>query len=167
MESDDSNATSAGASTASGVSTDELRITRSSSMCLAKKSTGAGLQESFVSGKPAITRRQIAIANKEKIKFLGNFNPETSEREKRKLMKKIQTRKGNGALYNNKGIHNATGRDLCDCLEPECPGCFYPCKKCGSTKCGVDCRCMRKFKYDSIEYHGYSFTKKNPLNEEP
>lgn len=28
----------------------------------------------------------------------------------------------------------------CDCQVATCPGCFYPCEKCQSTKCGIHCR---------------------------
>lgn len=28
----------------------------------------------------------------------------------------------------------------CDCLNENCPGCFFPCPKCRSAKCGSECR---------------------------
>lgn len=37
--------------------------------------------------------------------------------------------------------------DVCDCLVYECPGCFLPCIKCRSNKCGVECRSGRVWDY--------------------
>jgi len=37
--------------------------------------------------------------------------------------------------------------DCCDCLNVECPGCFLPCPKCRSNKCGVVCRVGRSWNY--------------------
>lgn len=57
-------------------------------------------------------------------------------------------------LYDDKGILLESLADLCDCLDKNCPGCHYPCQRCGSTKCGVDCRCNRKYVVDLIEVEG-------------
>ena len=56
-------------------------------------------------------------------------------------------------LFDAKGIHINSGQDLCDCLNPDCSGCFFKCpnKKCKSNKCGPDCRQKRKYYYESIE----------------
>jgi hypothetical protein len=126
-----------------------------------------------------LTRRQAAKANsgKEKQPFLANFNPETSERERRKLNQKLQHHMVSGSsttttsapkrysnsVNNSKGIHINTGKNMCDCFNLECVGCFFPCKKCGSSKCGYECRVNRKTIYESIEYHGFSGIKRNPL----
>ena len=48
------------------------------------------------------------------------------------------------SLYDDGGLLVADGRDLCDCLRENCPGCFYPCERCRSSKCGAECRCLRK-----------------------
>lgn len=50
-------------------------------------------------------------------------------------------------LYDEQGTHMNSGRNLCDCLNPECPGCHFPCKSCGSNKCGRKCRNHRKWMY--------------------
>ncbi|EFA09931.1 ARL14 effector protein [Tribolium castaneum] len=109
------------------------------------------------------SQKTLTVANR----FLENFNPETSIREKRKLNRKINppsnVRRPPGALYDENGIHIATCIDLCDCLSEECVGCFLPCPKCGSRKCGIDCRVHRKYVYDQLEYHGYDIVVKNPL----
>lgn len=128
------------------------------------------------------TRADIAI--KDTKEFLGDFNPQTSTRERRKL-----TRAGlyricrsvccrtascfiaascqfycktcvllrstiTNALHDRDGKMIDEGADLCDCLEPECPGCHFPCHKCGSLKCSIDCRKNRKWTPDIIELEG-------------
>lgn len=108
----------------------------------------------------------------EKIKFLENFDPERSNREKRKLKRKIyeqtgvptrsSTSKKSTAAYNEKGIHIATGLDLCDCMNDKCAGCFYPCPKCQSTKCSRECRQNRRWAYDTCEIQGTDIVYRNP-----
>ncbi|XP_063921705.1 ARL14 effector protein [Zophobas morio] len=144
-------------------SSEEENEPRQSLHRVAKKST--------TNSKPYPIRRMqgtqhqktLTVANR----FLENFNPETSVREKRKLNRKINPpsniRRPPGALYDENGIHIASCTDLCDCLMEDCVGCFFPCPKCGSQKCGIDCRVHRKFMYDQIEYHGYDIIVKNPL----
>ena len=51
------------------------------------------------------------------------------------------------AVYDYGGLLSGSKQDLCDCMSHECPGCHFPCMKCGSSKCGVECRCNRKWQY--------------------
>ncbi|VBB26263.1 unnamed protein product [Acanthocheilonema viteae] len=37
------------------------------------------------------------------------------------------------------------GVKLCDCLRTSCPGCHYPCEKCGSRMCGPACQRNRDY----------------------
>ncbi|VVC93647.1 ARL14 effector protein [Leptidea sinapis] len=94
--------------------------------------------------------------------FLHNFNPETSTRERRKLNRKCyflnrKTKK----LYNERGHLTSSGEDVCDCLHETCPGCHFPCPKCGSNKCGQECRVNRKWMYEKIEIEGNDFAIRN------
>ena len=57
-------------------------------------------------------------------------------------------------VYDSRGLLISCGRDLCDCLDADCMGCFYPCPDCGSRKCGVECRCDRKWLYEQVEVEG-------------
>ncbi|XP_071587071.1 ARL14 effector protein-like isoform X1 [Heliangelus exortis] len=86
---------------------------------------------------------------------VADFNPETREQKKKACMSQMKqdffykpkiTKK-----YDKHGKLLCNDIDLCDCLEKNCLGCFYPCPKCNSNKCGPECRCNRKWVYDSIE----------------
>lgn len=57
-------------------------------------------------------------------------------------------------VYDSQGLLLYNGMDLCDCLDEDCLGCFYACPKCGSNKCGTECRCDRKWLYEQIEIEG-------------
>ncbi|TNN44509.1 ARL14 effector protein [Liparis tanakae] len=57
-------------------------------------------------------------------------------------------------VYDNKGRLLSNNRDMCDCLDVDCMGCFYPCLECGSRRCGVECRCDRKWLYEQVEVEG-------------
>ncbi|XP_076236312.1 ARL14 effector protein [Calliopsis andreniformis] len=96
-------------------------------------------------------------------KFLRNFDPEHSEREKRKLHRRLYQGHKRHALYNENGVHMQTGDDLCDCLNSNCAGCHFLCPKCSSPKCGHECRNHRKWTYESIENEGSDIVTKNPL----
>lgn len=57
-------------------------------------------------------------------------------------------------LYSDTGIHLASGRDLCDCLDTRCPGCHEECKACGTQKCGMECRSNRTWCHrEVIQFH--------------
>ncbi|NXT17289.1 A14EL protein, partial [Syrrhaptes paradoxus] len=86
---------------------------------------------------------------------VADFNPETREQKKKACMSQMKqeffykpkiTKK-----YDKHGRLLCNNIDLCDCLEKNCLGCFYPCPKCNSNKCGPECRCNRKWIYDTIE----------------
>ncbi|KAJ1525804.1 hypothetical protein ONE63_009007 [Megalurothrips usitatus] len=98
-------------------------------------------------------------------KFMENFNPEQSNRERRKLNRKIQYDGKRNVMYSDKGIHLESGRDLCDCLDDSCPGCHFPCPKCRSGKCGHECRQNRKYIYDLIEIEGTKEVVKNKFGK--
>src|SRR5437868_5646192 len=98
-------------------------------------------------------------------RFVEKWDPENSKRQE----KKEERRKGRGSgsrggardqgpagagsrsgkyssvtLYDEDGKHLSSGRDVCDCLTLDCPGCHFPCRKCANPKCGAECRCRRK-----------------------
>ncbi|KAK6179906.1 hypothetical protein SNE40_012156 [Patella caerulea] len=87
-------------------------------------------------------------------KFLDDFDPERSTRELRKMQRKLKPSTKPNSLYDEAGRIRETGVDICDCLDHDCPGCHFPCAKCASEKCGTECRCNRKWHYDSIYVEG-------------
>ncbi|XP_046545658.1 ARL14 effector protein-like [Haliotis rubra] len=96
-------------------------------------------------------------------KFMEDFHPESSGREMRKMNRKFykeNVRKNQ--LYDEAGILLENNKDLCDCLDVHCPGCHFPCPKCGSEKCGTDCRCNRKWTYEHINVEGTNVLFKWP-----
>uniref|UniRef100_A0A8B9SCG3 ADP ribosylation factor like GTPase 14 effector protein like n=1 Tax=Apteryx owenii TaxID=8824 RepID=A0A8B9SCG3_APTOW len=80
---------------------------------------------------------------------VADFNPET--REQRKKARICAGKISFFSKYDKHGRLLCNNADLCDCLEKNCLGCFYPCPKCNSNKCGPECRCSRKWVYDTIE----------------
>ncbi|XP_042225300.1 uncharacterized protein LOC121868591 isoform X4 [Homarus americanus] len=106
--------------------------------------------------------------NDQQLKFMENFNPKTSERVRRKK-KKVQYFSSTGRtktqtplyFHGSDGSIVNSGKNLCDCLQSECPGCHYPCPKCGSGKCGNECRIQRKWYYEKIEVEGTKLTWQN------
>ncbi|CAM9411163.1 ARL14 effector protein-like [Lethenteron reissneri] len=90
---------------------------------------------------------------------ISDFNPENSKRERRKLQSKVKTaerqcQQANQHVYDEAGRLISVGIDLCDCLDEDCPGCFYSCSQCSSSKCGLQCRVHRKWLYDRIDVEG-------------
>ena len=57
-------------------------------------------------------------------------------------------------LYDGSGKLLENSHDLCDCLDVKCPGCHFPCPKCTSEKCGLECRGSRRWTYDYVEVEG-------------
>ncbi|NWH88930.1 A14EL protein, partial [Aegithalos caudatus] len=86
---------------------------------------------------------------------VADFNPETRQLKKKECMLQMKQFFFNESKFTKKydkhGRLLCNGIDLCDCLEIDCLGCFYPCPKCNSNKCGPECRCNRKWVYDTIK----------------
>ncbi|XP_051876429.1 ARL14 effector protein-like isoform X2 [Pristis pectinata] len=114
------------------------------------------------------TERQLrCLAFQNPGPLLAEFNPETRLQTKEiHRMKLRQLVFENNAVgqrkYDGNGRLLLNGIDLCDCLDESCPGCFYPCSKCSSWKCGSTCRCNRKWIYDGIETEGTDVVQKFP-----
>lgn len=90
-------------------------------------------------------------------KFLDDFDPEKSSRERRKLTRQsytTQKRSGNNSIFDEKGRYRHNLADACDCLDNSCVGCHFPCPNCRSPKCGSTCRVNRKFAFETIEHDG-------------
>lgn len=65
------------------------------------------------------------------MKFTDGFDPNRSRQVKSK------------PIYDATGRIRRTKKNVCDCLNNLCIGCHFPCKQCGSTKCGPKCRVKR------------------------
>ncbi|KAG9475757.1 hypothetical protein GDO78_003919 [Eleutherodactylus coqui] len=117
-------------------------------------STGMPSKKPPAKGRAAKALKSLQFANPGR---QTEFTPETSTREKRRQIKTSATGQpvpSKNKVYDSRGILLANGMDLCDCLDEDCMGCFYACRKCGSNKCGVECRCDRKWLYEQIEIEG-------------
>ncbi|XP_072919699.1 ARL14 effector protein-like isoform X2 [Hemitrygon akajei] len=114
------------------------------------------------------TQRQLkCLAFQNPGPLLAEFNPETrlqtKEIRRTKLRQLVFEKNAVGQRkYDSTGKLLLSGVDLCDCLDENCPGCFYPCSKCSSWKCGPMCRCNRKWIYDGIETEGTDVVQKFP-----
>ncbi|XP_064260792.1 ARL14 effector protein-like [Passer domesticus] len=86
---------------------------------------------------------------------VADFNPETRQQKKKACMSKMKQKvfyeSKSAKKYDKRGRLLCNNIDLCDCLDIDCLGCFYPCPNCNSNKCGPECRCNRKWVYDTIE----------------
>ncbi|XP_064625418.1 ARL14 effector protein-like [Lineus longissimus] len=102
------------------------------------------------------TRKELRMLNfRNPGKFMDNFDPERSSREMRKMNRRIYKENlRKNQMYDEYGRLLDDLRDLCDCLLEECDGCHFPCTKCKSTKCGIDCRINRRYVYDQVEIEG-------------
>lgn len=84
---------------------------------------------------------------------IANFNPEIRQQKKKEQIAKVKeffSPKRAVRKYDRKGRLLVNQADLCDCLDEDCLGCFYPCPKCNSTKCGPTCRSNRRWVYTSV-----------------
>ncbi|XP_073514180.1 ARL14 effector protein [Phyllobates terribilis] len=116
--------------------------------------TGMPSRKTQVKGRAAKALKSLQFANPGR---QTEFTPETSTREKRRQTKTSATGQNipsKNKVYDSQGILLSNGMDLCDCLDEDCMGCFYACRKCGSNKCGIECRCDRKWLYEQIEIEG-------------
>lgn len=96
-------------------------------------------------------------------KFMEDFDPERSAREMRKMNRRIYRENvKKNQMYDETGRMLDNSKDVCDCLDEDCPGCHFPCPKCGSEKCGTECRCNRKWVYEIVEIEGTNLVIKNP-----
>ncbi|NXX10227.1 A14EL protein, partial [Podargus strigoides] len=86
---------------------------------------------------------------------VANFNPEIREQKKKACMSQMKQhffeKPKIMKKYDKRGRLLCNNIDLCDCLDENCLGCFYPCHKCNSNKCGPECRCNREWIYDRIQ----------------
>ena len=70
-------------------------------------------------------------------------------------------------VYDEVGLYLENSNDICDCLNLDCPGCHFPCPKCGSEKCGQECRCCRRYIFETIEIEGTKRMIKFPEEMKP
>merc|ERR1712018_986638 len=104
--------------------------------------------------------------------ILESFDQRSSRREKKKNQNINYRESGKGKsknvnIYDEKGVMKFCKKDLCDCMDDECPGCHFPCPKCRSNKCGHECRQNRKWMFDCVELDGIPGTlKENPYSKE-
>lgn len=96
-------------------------------------------------------------------KFIEDFDPEQSTRERRKLTRRsyMQSSSKSANMFDEKGRYRHNNANVCDCLDSGCPGCQFPCPMCRSPKCGTTCRVNRKWAFEVIEHDGKDLFVKN------
>jgi hypothetical protein len=110
------------------------------------------LQAEFPSSNAPLSReeRRVAAAQAAKERREARTRDETSAAGTTGGSGKSRGRGRMPAIYDDNGIHKQSGQDVCDCLNPDCVGCHFPCKGCGSKKCGRKCRVQRKWMYTQV-----------------
>jgi hypothetical protein len=94
------------------------------------------------------------------------FQAGVSELEKTRVQQPRKAKSNNStALFDANGIHIASGLDICDCADGNCPGCHFDCEQCKSPKCGTDCRRNRKTIFISRKDELTGEVIKNPAVE--
>lgn len=110
--------------------------------------------------RPRRRERRIQMLQSKEFHFLDDFDPEKSNRERRKMSRKMTAQVR--TVYNEYGHIRHNDLDICDCMDENCLGCWYECENCGSTKCGVHCRVNRKFCFETIAFDGKDGQIMNP-----
>lgn len=123
-----------------------------------KMDSGIELQEPCTSSSMFLQqsppkRPAEALDVRDNFEFFNVAEPEEFNRQNRKLKRQ---KKSALSLYDECGRIRHNGLDVCDCMDDDCPGCWFECEKCGSSKCGPECRTNRNFFYESIEIDGQS-----------
>ena len=98
---------------------------------------------------------------------MASFNPEIRQQQKKEQMSKMKEffpPKHAVKKYDRKGRLLVNQADLCDCLNEECPGCFYPCSKCKSTKFGPTCGGNRRWVYTTFLVESGEVFSKMPFD---
>uniref|UniRef100_A0A7E4V161 ARF7EP_C domain-containing protein n=1 Tax=Panagrellus redivivus TaxID=6233 RepID=A0A7E4V161_PANRE len=67
--------------------------------------------------------------------------PSPSKRSRRSAFEKAKQK--TATLNEGASTSKAPVAQICDCIRPECKGCFPKCKKCSSRKCGRYCQVNR------------------------
>ncbi|XP_031413743.1 ARL14 effector protein [Clupea harengus] len=115
-----------------------------------------GGKDSGEASRLASTQDKPKLRNQEKRQSSKDARGRILDKKERRRGKiaERQPMTGKSKVYDSRGLLISCGRDLCDCLDADCMGCFYPCPDCGSRKCGVECRCDRKWLYEQVEVEG-------------